>query len=45
MTGSFKSFEEIQKWDYYEKVKVNSKNTFQKKKGVTDNEKKEDFRI
>ncbi|GET03854.1 DNA polymerase family B-domain-containing protein [Rhizophagus clarus] len=45
MTGDFKSSEEIQKWNYYGKIGVNSKNTFQKKKGVTDNEKEEEFRV
>ena len=33
MTGDFKSSEEIQKWNYYGKIGVNSKNTFRKKKG------------
>ena len=45
MTGDFKSSEEIQKWNYYGKIGVNSKNTFRKKKGTTDNEEEEDFRI
>ncbi|PKK58672.1 DNA/RNA polymerase [Rhizophagus irregularis] len=45
MTGDFKSSEEIQKWNYYGKIVVNSKNTFQKKKGATDNEEEEEFRI
>ena len=45
MTGSFKSSEEIQKQNYYEKLEVNSKNTFRKKKGVTDKEEEEDHMI
>ncbi|RIA86472.1 hypothetical protein C1645_829240 [Glomus cerebriforme] len=45
ITGDFKSSEEIQKWNYYGKIGVNSKNTFQKKKGVTDNEEEEEFRV
>ncbi len=42
---NFNLSEEIQKWNYYEKVRINSKNTFRKKKGTTDNEEEEDFRI
>ena len=45
MTGDFKSSEEIQKWNYYGKIGVNSKNTFRKKKGATDNEEEEEFRV
>lgn len=46
MTGSFKSSEEIQKWNYYGKVGVKSKNTFQGKKGATiDVDEEEDHRI
>ncbi|GES94266.1 DNA polymerase family B-domain-containing protein [Rhizophagus clarus] len=45
MTGDFKSSEEIQKWDYYGKLGVNSKNNFRKKKGATDGEEEEEFRV
>lgn len=45
ITGDFKSSEEIQKWNYYGKIGVNSKNSFQKKKGATDDEEEEEFRV
>ncbi|GES83053.1 DNA polymerase family B-domain-containing protein [Rhizophagus clarus] len=43
--GDFKSSEKIQKWDYYGKLEVNSKNNFRKKKGATDGEEEEEFRV
>ena len=45
MTGSFKSSKEIQKWNYYGKIGVKSKNSFQIKKGDTDNNEEEIDRI
>ncbi|RIB01987.1 hypothetical protein C2G38_2229118 [Gigaspora rosea] len=44
MTGSFKSSKEIQKWNYYGKIGVKSKNSFQIKKGATDNNEEENDR-
>ncbi len=53
MTGRFKSKEEIQKWNYYGKIGVKSKNSFQisgastkgAKKGAIDNNEEENDRI
>ncbi len=45
MTGNFKSSEEIQKWNYYGKIGVKSKNSFQIKKGAIDNNEEENDRI
>ena len=45
MTGSFKSSKEIQKWNYYGKIGVKSKNSFQIKKGAIDNNEEENDRI
>src|SRR3989440_11433311 len=45
MTGSFKSSKEIQKWNYYGKIGVKSKNSFQIKKGDTYNNEEEIDRV
>ncbi|CAG8837343.1 11542_t:CDS:1, partial [Racocetra persica] len=45
MTGRFKSKKEIQKWNYYGKIGVKSKNSFQNKKGATDNNEEENNRV